>query len=266
MLFLLSPAKSLDFTPGPPEVAPTRAEAFPRDTQALAAAARKLSRADLGRLMDISEKLADLNFQRFQAFDPDADRGGVQAAFAFAGDVYDGLSARTLTPDALAWAQDRLRILSGLYGLLRPLDAIQPYRLEMGARLRTARGATLYDFWGDRIAKALNAAGAGHTDPTIVNLASIEYFGAVDAKALKLPVLTVRFLEEAEGQARIVSFWAKRARGMMARFAIDQRIEHVEGLKRFSEAGYRFDAATSTPGEWTFVRPYPGKAAAKASA
>lgn len=260
MLFVLSPAKSLDFTPAPPDVPATRPDAFAKDTAALAAVARKLSRADLARLMDISEKLADLNYQRFQSFAPERADDGVQAAFAFAGDVYDGLDARTLSHDGLDWAQERIRILSGLYGVLRPLDLIQPYRLEMGTRLRTSRGATLYDFWGERIAKALNQAGAGHADPTLVNLASLEYFGAVDAKALKLPVLAIRFLEDSDGEARIVSFWAKRARGLMARWAIDQRIEHVEALKRFEGAGYRFDKSASSEGDWVFVRPYPGKA------
>jgi cytoplasmic iron level regulating protein YaaA (DUF328/UPF0246 family) len=266
MLFVLSPAKSLDFSPAAPDIPATRPEAFAKETAELVAAARRLTSTDLSRLMDISDKLADLNHQRFQAFDLANDEEGLQAAFAFDGDVYDGLQARALDAEALDWAQARLRILSGLYGLLRPLDRIQPYRLEMGARLRTPRGATLYDFWGDRIAKALNAAARDHPDPTLVNLASLEYFGAVDARALKLPVLTIRFLEESEGEARIVSFWAKRARGMMARWAIDRRIEQVEGLKRFEGGGYRFDAEASGPGEWTFVRPYPNKTAAEAAA
>jgi uncharacterized protein len=262
MLLVLSPAKSLDFSPASPDVPATRPEAFAKDTAELSVAARRLTRGDLGRLMDISEKLADLNFARFQAFEADPAAGSVQAAFAFAGDVYDGLDARTLDVSALAWAQDHLRILSGLYGLLRPLDCIQPYRLEMGTRLRTKRGANLYDFWGDRIAKALNEMAKGHADPTLVNLASVEYFGAVDAKALKLPALSVRFLEESDGEQQMISFWAKRARGMMARWAIERRVEHVAELKRFDAGGYQFDRSASSEGEWVFVRPHPNRAKA----
>jgi cytoplasmic iron level regulating protein YaaA (DUF328/UPF0246 family) len=176
-------------------------------------------------------------------------------ALRIGGDVYDGLSARTLGADDLGWAQERLRILSGLYGVLRPLDRIQPYRLEMGVRLHTRRGESLYDFWGDRIAKALKAAAAGHPNPTVVNLASQEYFGAVDRKALKLPVVTCQFKEEKDGLARIVSFFAKKARGMMARFAIERRIEEPEALQAFDLAGYRFRPELSGDGEWVFVRP-----------
>jgi cytoplasmic iron level regulating protein YaaA (DUF328/UPF0246 family) len=262
MLFVLSPAKTLDFTPASPEVPATRPDALAKETAELVAAARRLTRSDLSRLMSISDKLADLNFERFKAFEAEPSAGTVQAAFAFAGDVYDGLDARGLDAPSLAWAQDHLRILSGLYGLLRPLDVIQPYRLEMGVRLRTEHGANLYDFWGDRIAKALNQTAKTHADPTLVNLASVEYFGAVDAKALKLPVLSMRFLEETDGEQQMISFWAKRARGMMARWAILKRAEHVETLKRFDVGGYRFDKAASSEGEWVFVRPHPNKAKA----
>src|SRR6201999_2666584 len=156
------------------------------DIVELAKTTRKLKRTDLKRLMSISDTLADLNYQRLQAFDPESE-DGVQAVLAFNGDVYDGLGARTLDKKALGWAQDHLRILSGLYGLLRPLDALQPYRLEMGVRLKTRRRASLYDFWGPRIAEALNRAGEGQADPTLVNLASQEYFGSVRADALELP-------------------------------------------------------------------------------
>ena len=147
-----------------------------------------------------------------------------------------------------------MRILSGFYGLLRPLDRIQPYRLEMGTRLKTRRGSSLYDFWGDRISKQLNADAEDHADPTLVNLASQEYFGAVDAKALKLPVVTPQFREEKNGESRIISFFAKKARGAMARFAIDERVERVEDLKAFDRDGYRFDKAASTDNEWIFIR------------
>ncbi|MBS0334995.1 MAG: peroxide stress protein YaaA, partial [Proteobacteria bacterium] len=157
----------------------------------------------------------------------------------------------------LGWAQDHLRILSGLYGVLRPMDAIQPYRLEMGVRIKTRRGGSLYDFWGHRIAEALDAAVAGHKQKLIVNCASQEYFGAVDRAALKTPVVTCRFLEEKDGEARVISFFAKRARGAMARFAIDNRIERAEYLKAFDRDGYRFVASASTDEDFTFARPQP---------
>jgi cytoplasmic iron level regulating protein YaaA (DUF328/UPF0246 family) len=255
MLVVLSPAKTLDFSPAPDGLPATRPE-LTKDTAELARTARRLTRADLRHLMGVSDKLADLNFDRFQALDPNCE-GGLQAALAFAGDVYEGLDARNLSIDDLTFAQERLRILSGLYGVLRPLDCIQPYRLEMGVSLRTRRGATLYDFWGDRIAKALRAAAEGHDDPTIVNCASLEYFGAVDAKALKRPVVAAHFREEKDGRARIVSFYAKKARGLMARFAVVNRIERAQDLKAFDLEGYRFDAAGSTATDWTFVRPQP---------
>jgi cytoplasmic iron level regulating protein YaaA (DUF328/UPF0246 family) len=254
MLLVVSPAKTLDLTPVE-GVAATRPQ-FGKDTAELAEVTRKLTAADLRRLMEISDNLAALNVDRFRAFKP-RSQTGVPAAFAFAGDVYEGLRARELDAEALAYAQDHLRILSGLYGLLRPLDAIQPYRLEMGVRLQTARGATLYDFWGDRIAKALNKEASGHADRTLVNLASQEYFGAVDARALKLPVLSCSFRDEKDGRARVLAFFAKKARGEMARFAIDQRLETVEGLKDFRGMGYGYDKAASSAREWVFTRPQP---------
>jgi cytoplasmic iron level regulating protein YaaA (DUF328/UPF0246 family) len=255
MLFVLSPAKTLDFTPAP-GVAATRPE-FLKDTTELARIARKLTRADLMELMHISPKLADLNVARFKELDLACEEGGVQAALAFAGDVYDGLRARELDAPALDYAQAHLRILSGLYGLLRPLDCIQPYRLEMGVGLRTRRGTTLYDFWGDRLSKALRQAAEGHADPTLVNLASQEYFGAVDARALKLPVLNISFRDEKDGRARVLAFFAKKARGEMARFAIDIRAERADDLKAFDRMGYRYRPELSSGGEWVFTRPQP---------
>ena len=252
MLIVLSPAKRLDFTEADPAL-PATDRRFMEDTASLSKTARARTVAELRRLMGISDDLARLNRERFQAFEPES-ADGVQAAFAFAGDVYEGLRARDLDPAGLAFAQDHLRILSGLYGLLRPLDRIQPYRLEMGTRLKTRRGSSLYDFWGDRISKCLNADAAGQSDPTLVNLASQEYFGAVDAKALTLPVVTPNFYEDKDGDRRIISFFAKRARGTMARFAIDQRIEKAEDLKAFDRDGYRFDKAASTATEWIFIR------------
>ena len=256
MLFVISPAKTLDFTPAPIDLPVTRPE-MAADLKVLAAVARTLKAADLRRLMDISDQLADLNVERFKAFQPKGTDADVPAALAFAGDVYDGLDARHLDAPALGWAQEHLRILSGLYGLLRPLDLIQPYRLEMGVRLATDRGATLYDFWGDKLAKALNKAAADHADPALINLASQEYFGSVDAKALKLPVIACAFKDEKDGEARIVSFYAKKARGLMARFAIENRIEKRDELKAFDLQGYSFQKALSSDSEWVFTRPQP---------
>jgi hypothetical protein len=252
LLIVLSPAKRLDFTEADPAL-PASERRFREDTATLSKTARARTVAELRRLMGISDDLARLNRERFQAFDPEST-GGVQAAFAFAGDVYEGLRARELDADDLAWAQGHVRILSGLYGLLRPLDRIQPYRLEMGTRLKTRRGSSLYDFWGDRLSKQLNADAEGQADPTLVNLASQEYFGAVDARALKLPVVTPHFRESKNGESRIISFFAKKARGGMARFAIDERIEKAEDLKAFDRDGYRFDKAASTEADWIFTR------------
>lgn len=252
MLIVLSPAKRLDFSEPPVAVKPT----LPRlseDTASLAKTAKRQTKADLRRLMGISDDLARLNRERFQAFDPES-QDGTPAALAFAGDVYQGLDARSLDAEALTFAQDRIRILSGLYGLLRPLDRIQPYRLEMGTRLKTRRGSSLYDFWGDRLSKQLNTDAEGHTDPTLVNLASQEYFGAVDARALKIPVVTCHFREAKNGESRIISFFAKKARGTMARYAIEQRIDRAEDLKAFDRDGYGFDKATSTETDWIFIR------------
>jgi len=259
MLIVLSPAKALDFS-APPVSAPVTTPQLGSETAELSKVTKKLRAADLKRLMSLSDSLAKLNRERFQAFDP-ASEEGLQAAFAFNGDVYAGLQARTLDKKGLAWAQDHVRILSGLYGVLRPLDAIQPYRLEMGTRLKTKRGQSLYDFWGGKIAEALNADAMGHKDKTLVNCASGEYFGAVDRAALKLPVLSCRFLEEKDGEARIISFYAKRARGMLARWAIDNRVDRHEALKAFDVAGYRFVPELSSESEYTFARPQPPPAA-----
>jgi cytoplasmic iron level regulating protein YaaA (DUF328/UPF0246 family) len=255
MLMVISPAKSLDFT-APDQVLPLTTPELKPQIAELAKVARKLTAADLRRLMHISEKLASLNHERFQHFDPQVE-DGLQAVIAFNGDVYAGLNARELDRPALEWTQDHLRILSGLYGVLRPFDALQAYRLEMGTRLKTKRGANLYDFWGETIAKTLNAAAKDHADPTLVNLASQEYFGAVDAKALKLPVVTCHFKEEKGNTLRVLGFFAKKARGRMARFAIDNRIDKAADLKGFDLDGYKFRADLSTPADWVFARLQP---------
>ena len=255
MLIVLSPAKAMNFA-APEQALPMTTPEMGTDIALLSQTTRKLTVAQVKSLMSLSDNLARLNRERFQAFDP-AMEEGLQAAFAFNGDVYAGLRARDLDGKALAFAQDHLRILSGLYGLLRPLDGIQPYRLEMGTRLKTRRGPSLYAFWGDKVAKALNVQAAGHKDPTLVNCASQEYFGVVDPKALKLPVVNVRFVEEKDGEAKVISFYAKKARGLMARYAIDHRIETASDLRAFDSDGYRFQPQASNESEWVFSRPQP---------
>jgi len=254
MLFLLSPAKSLDLSEPPVAVAPT-APRLTGDIAELAGVARALSAGDLARLMDLSPALAELNARRFAAFDPDHGADGMPAMLAFAGEVYRGLEARTLDADGLTAAQDRLRILSGLYGLLRPLDAIQPYRLEMGTRIATPRGVGLYAFWGDRVARLLDADLEGHAHKVIVNLASTEYASVLPAGALSARLIDVRFEEERDGLARVLSVFAKKARGLFARWAIDARIEDPADLVGFDRAGYRLATDASTPDRLVFRRP-----------
>lgn len=259
MLILLSPAKNLDWSPAPADL-PATAPALGKDATTLAKVAKGLSAGDLARLMELSDKLADLNRARFQSFGSKESKANAkQAVLAFNGDVYQGLSAKTLSADDLAFAQTHLRILSGLYGVLRPLDVIEPYRLEMGTKLATARGEDLYDFWGGKIADALNADAA---NDVIVNLASDEYFSAVDRKTLKAKVITPKFLDVKDGKARSVFMFVKRARGMMARFAIEKRITDPDGLKAFKAGGYKLDKAASTDADWVFTRPQPKPAQA----
>jgi uncharacterized protein len=253
MLTVISPAKKLDLTPLPlPEGMAASVPAFAADASALARVARRLSIADLQELMGISEALARLNKDRFAAFDkaPEAIK---PAALMFAGDTYAGLEAGTLDADALRYGQGHLRILSGLYGLLRPLDAIQPYRLEMGSRLATRRGASLYDWWGNRIARALNAVGQDAGGDVLLNCASVEYFRAVDLRALRLRVITPVFLEDRVGGAKTISFLAKRARGAMARFVLEHRLTDPADLRGFATGGYAFDASQSSGDRMVFV-------------
>jgi uncharacterized protein len=259
MLMLLSPAKMMNFDPVPDAPKATR-PALTKDINEIAAIAKKLSRADIKRLMGISDTLADLNFERFQALKtsgkiPDAK----QAALTFAGDVYRGLDANSLSPADLEFAQNHLRILSGLYGLLRPLDGILPYRLEMGSRLKNPRGANLHEFWRPVIANELDKAVKAHEDPTIVCLASNEYAKAVDRKALKAPFIMFNFKETQDGKARSIMIYVKQARGMMARWAIENRIKAARDLKKFSMGGYKFAKPLSSEEEWIFTRPQPPK-------
>lgn len=253
MLVVISPAKRLDWQER--DVAMTE-PAFEADAQRLARTARNLTLKDLKGLMDLSDDLARLNRDRFRAF---TDAPGPEdlrpAALAFAGDTYLGLEAGTLDPEELAWAQEHLRILSGLYGLLRPLDGMQAYRLEMGSRMKTRRGASLYDYWRDQIAKALNAKAEALGTDVLINCASQEYFGAVPLKALKLRVITPQFMEDKPGGPKIVSFFAKRARGSMARFIIQRRLTDPAGILDFDLGGYRYQPDLSEPDRPVFIRP-----------
>ena len=255
MLVVVSPAKSLDMDPVD---VPATAPEFQEDAVRLSKTARNLTLGELKGLMSISDDLARLNRDRFKAFSAEpAPHTTKAAALAFNGDTYQGLEAKTLSEDDLAWAQDHLRILSGLYGLLRPLDAIQPYRLEMGSRLKTRRGKSLYDYWGDTIAKALNTQADAVATDTLVNCASQEYFGAADRKALKLRVITPVFMEVKDNKPRIVSFFAKRARGAMARFIVENRVTEADGIKNFTSGGYAYDPDLSEGDKWVFLRDYP---------
>lgn len=257
MLMLLSPAKMMNFDAAPDAPKATK-PALSKDIAEIAAVAKKLKRSDLKRLMGISDTLVDLNYERFQALKTSGKiTGAKQAALTFAGDVYRGLDANSLNKDALEFAQDHLRILSGLYGLLRPLDAIQPYRLEMGSRLKNPRGSNLHAFWGAVIAKELDKAVKSHDDPTIVCLASNEYAKGVDRKVLKAPFIMFNFKEVKDGKARAMMIFVKQARGMMARWAIQKRIKKASDLKKFSVGGYKFAKALSSDEEWVFTRPQP---------
>ncbi|APE44931.1 hypothetical protein BOO69_17095 [Sulfitobacter alexandrii] len=257
MLVVISPAKRLDWDAREVQ---TTAPDFQEDAVRLAKTARNLTLSKLKDLMDLSDDLARLNRDRFQAFeDTPAAEATRPAALAFAGDTYQGLEAGSLDADELAWAQDHLRILSGLYGLLRPLDAIQPYRLEMGSKLKTRRGNSLYDYWRDGLSKALNAQAEVIGTDVLVNCASQEYFGAVAPGALKLRVITPQFMEDkGDGKGpKIVSFFAKKARGAMARFIVQKRITDPEAIRDFDTGGYAWQPDASTPDKPVFVRPYP---------
>ncbi|NMW32986.1 peroxide stress protein YaaA [Altererythrobacter sp. RZ02] len=257
MITLLSPAKKLDFAPLETALDITHPR-LTEDTRAIASVAKEQSAADLKKLMHISDKLAELNAERFKTFDLDGRSNSAKpAGLTFDGDVYWGLEAKSMSADTLAYAQDHLRILSGLYGLLRPMDAIQPYRLEMGTKLANPRGKSLYDFWGSKIARTLEEDLSGHADQTIVNLASNEYFKAVDTKALSAPVVTASFLNVKDGEARRLMYHVKFARGLMARWIMDNAVERAQDLKDFNAEGYAFDAKASTDSEMVFSRKQP---------
>lgn len=252
MLVVTSPAKKLDWTERSEEMS---FPLFQDDAIALNRVARALSVAELMKLMHISEDLAKLNYDRFRSFAEDPKPEDLRpAALAFAGDTYQGLEAASLEPEEMAWAQDHFRILSGLYGLLRPLDAMQPYRLEMGSRLKNPRGKNLYEYWGSQIATALNEQAEATGAKVLVNCASQEYFGAVDLKVLAPQVVTPVFMENKNGTAKVVSFYAKRARGAMARYVIQHRLTDPAALQDFDSGGYQYQPQMSEPLKPVFLR------------
>ncbi len=254
MLALLSPAKKLDFdrTDTPETYTNLVLQA---DTAELLTTARKQTANDLQNLMKISDDLSELNYQRFQAMTfPFTQENAKQAGFAFNGDTYTGLDITTLNASDLSYAQDHVRILSGLYGLVRPLDLIQPYRLEMGTRMKNTRGANLYEFWGSKLADAINDQLESHANKTVINVASNEYFKAVKKKQLNHPVVTPVFKEIKGDVAKMIGFSAKRARGMMARYISQNRIDTPEGIKDFNSAGYSFQPSHSNETEYHFYR------------
>ena len=255
MLFLLSPAKSLDYESPLDPTLPHTPPLFVKQSKALIALLREQSPLQIGELMALSDTLAALNVARYQAWSTRATpKNARQAVLAFDGDVYGGLNARALCGEDLAWAQEHVCILSGLYGVLRPMDLMQPYRLEMGTRLANAQGGNLYHFWGTQIADYLNTRLRADISPVVINLASQEYFKAVDTKALKARVVECVFEDFKNGQYKIISFFAKRARGLMARYAVTHQLVKPEQLRAFDGDGYAWCAEQSTPQRMVFRR------------
>ena len=252
MLTVISPAKTLDFDTSP-KTSKNSAPIFTTRTSALVDVMRKKSSKDLSKLMGISPKLAALNVERFQSFEP-RSKTAKQALLAFKGDVYLGLEVENYGERDFNFAQKNLRILSGLYGILKPLDMIQPYRLEMGTRLKTNNCKTLYEFWGDEIGEVLGNDLSGHRNKTLLNLASIEYFKAVSTSKLPGKVITPVFKDYSKGTYKVLGFFAKKARGLMASFIVKNRINKPDDIKAFSEDGYQYNESYSTDNQWVFTR------------
>lgn len=254
MLIVLSPAKTLDYESPLPTEEATRPDFIARSGE-LIDVLRELSPAQIGSLMQISDPLAQLNAARYASWSPRFTRANSrQAVFAFNGDVYEGLQAPSMNDSQIAWLQQHVRILSGLYGLLRPLDRMQPYRLEMGTRLANPRGRDLYAFWDDEVTKALATLIKANKAPALVNLASEEYFKVVKPAALPVPVITPVFEDWKGGRYKIISFHAKRARGLMARYAAVKHLTDPSKLKNFDTEGYAFDESVSSGSRWVFRR------------
>ena len=250
MIAIISPAKSLDFeTKAPFEN--TSIPHFQKDADYLAVKLNKLNPSKLASLLDISPKLAQLNAERYASWKTTTLK---QAVFAYNGDVYDGLDAKTLSEDEISFAQNHFRILSGLYGLLSPLDTIKPYRIDMGTSFSTPKGENLYKYWGDRITDQLKKSLKESENNILVNLASQEYFSAVNTKKLKARIITPAFKDKSNGNYAMISFFAKKARGMMSRFIIQNKITDFEMLVGFDSGGYHFNHELSKGDNWVFTR------------
>jgi len=257
MLITLSPSKGQDFETPALSKTYSKPQAL-KDSELLIKELRKIRQQDIQQLMSVSENIARLNTDRYKSFKtPFTPKNAKQAIFAFKGDVYSGIDIEEYSDADLEYAQNHLRILSGLYGCLRPLDLIQPYRLEMKTKLHNVRGENLYQFWGDRITDKLNNVLEKQKQPVLVNLASNEYFKSVKPKQLKGRLLNINFKETKDGKTRVVAIFAKRARGMMTDFILRNRIEKPEDIKKFKQGGYRFHKELSDDKQWTFVRPQP---------
>ena len=254
MLAILSPAKTLDYQTPLTTNKSTQPD-FNTESKELIATLRKFAPAEIGSLMKISDNLAELNHRRYAEWQNQASEDNARPAlFAFKGDVYLGLDAQTLGARDINFAQKHLRVLSGLHGLLRPLDLIQPYRLEMGTRLATRRGSNLYQFWGNKVTDNINKALAQQTSKVLLNLASNEYYQVIQAERIEGRILNINFKELRDGKYRFVSFAAKRARGLMARYMIDNRITRPSQLRQFDVDRYAFNEALSRDDEWIFTR------------
>jgi len=254
MITIISPAKTLDFET-PPVIAKSTKPLHLQDSTALVDLMREYNPEGLVELMGISQKLGELNYQRFHEWHtPFTKDNAKQAIYAFKGDVYTGLDAEQLSKDDVDFAQSHLRILSGLYGVLRPLDLIQPYRLEMGTKVENPKGKNLYDFWDDRLTNALNKQLKAVSAKALINLASNEYFKVLAKGQLSTEIITPVFKDFKSGKYKIVSFFAKKARGMMAAYIIQNKITEPSKLKKFNVAGYQYDEASSTATEWVFLR------------
>ncbi len=257
MLITLSPSKGQDFIE-PPLTKKYSKPADLANSELLVKELKKIKSKQLQEMMTISENIANLNVGRFKSFTtPFTTKNAKQAVFAFKGDVYSGLDLEKFTEDDYAYAQNHLRILSGLYGCLRPLDLIQPYRLEMKTKLKNDRGDNLYQFWDDRITKSINKELKKQKEAVLINLASNEYFKSIKPKLLEGRLLNITFKETKNGKTRVVAIFAKRARGMMADYIIRNRVEKSEDLKKFKLGGYKFNKALSDDKQWTFERPQP---------
>ena len=254
MLAILSPAKKLDYD------SPLATEKFSepglvKESKELMTTLRKLAPQDISSLMGLSDKLAQLNYDRFQSWQAKFDADHARPAIlAFKGDVYIGLDGPSLSERDFSWAQNHLRILSGLHGILRPLDRIRPYRLEMGTKLQTKRGKSLYEFWGNKVTDELNQAIAEHNHKAVINLASKEYFSVLQPGQINARLIDVQFKEFKNGQYKNLSFFAKKARGLMSRYMIDHRVNSLNQLQAFDYAGYQFNDGLSKDDQWVFTR------------